>query len=792
MAERFATLALVFAALVCRAVAAPVTVRLASWEGAEALNIQREAIADFEKLHPDIQVRLETVTFSDYFSKMLAECAANDQPDVGMMGFERFMPLASRGVLMPLDDLIASTPGFDLGAYYKQIVDVHRLDGKLYVLPRDIGPMGLVYYNKRLFDQAHIPYPDGSWTWDFKERPELREKDFLWVIHQLTKVGADGKVAQWGFSPGWANLFAQSLVFSSGGKFVDSDQHPTRLLFSTPEVERCYQLEANLMLKQDWVPSPTEITNALQSNATQLFAQQKLAMMEGGIWEVPNIRRMVPRDSPDAFDWDIALFPAYKDGHRAFPSGGSGYSIFAGTKHPREAWELVQYMAGPDVLKKIAAAGLAQPAIRALAQSEPWLVGPDTPTDKRFPPSRQVTDQAVQFVHFPPTSELWPSLDSDVITPRLDQIWTGEHSPHEMLAQIDREGQVELDRANRLEELPPFNWTAGFLGAGAILAAIIGVVYWPERRRKFTQRQMEASRSAYRFLLPWLIGAAVFVVGPMLFSLLTSVSSWDILTPAKARGFGNYTEAFTQDPRFWLSLKVTLIYTAFSVPLGIVGALVLALLMNTKVRGMPLFRTFFYLPSLASTVAAVLIWKRLFQPDGGLVNTIIYGSNGKGNFLGLASLLKPLSVNGAPVNWLGTEKGALPALIIMSLWSIGGGMVILLAGLQGIPDYYYEAATLDGASPWRRFRAVTLPLLTPALFFVLVTGIIGSFQVFTQAYMINAPGDSTLFYMLHLYREAFTSLRMGYAAALAWILFFVILAMTLVQFRLSKWVYTEN
>ncbi len=770
-----------------------VELRLSSWEGAEALDIQRAAIQEFEKLHPGITVRLETVGFNDYFSKMLAMCAANDAPDVGMMGFERFMPLARRGVLMPLDEIIQQTPEFQLERYYKKIVDVHRLDGKLYVLPRDIAPMGLVYYNKRLFDQARIPYPDGSWTWDFKERPELKEKDFLWVMHQLTRIGPDGKTIHWGFSPGWADLMAQSLVYSSGGKYLDNDQHPKKLLFSSEAVERCYTFEADLMLKQKWIPTPTEITTALQSNTSQLFTQQKIAMMEGGIWEVPNLRKAIPRDSPDAFDWDIALFPAYKDGTRAFPSGGSGYSIFAGTKHLKEAWELVQFLAGPETLKRVAAAGLAQPAIRDLARSEPWLVGPNTPPDKKFPPSRQITDEAVQYVHFAPSSEFWPDLQSDFINPRLDEIWNGEHTAKEMLSQIDREAQQRLDQMNTQEDLPPFNWTIGLMGAGAILFAILGVVYWPERKRKFTRRQKEASISAYKFLLPWLIGTAVLVVGPMLFSFLTSWADWDIITPAKGRGAQNYVEAFTQDPRFWLSLKVSAIYTLFSVPLGIVGSLLLALLLNVKVRGMQLFRTIFYLPSLASLVAGVLIWKRLFQTDGGLVNTIIYGSTGKGNFLGLAHTLEPLTTNGGQVNWLGSEKAALPALIIMSLWGIGGGMVILLAGLQGIPEFYYEAATLDGANAWQRFRAVTLPLLTPALFFVLVTGLIGSFQVFTQGYMINAPGDSTLFYMLHLYREAFTSLRMGYAAALAWILFFIILAMTLIQFRLNKrWVYTEN
>jgi multiple sugar transport system permease protein/multiple sugar transport system substrate-binding protein len=273
-----------------------------------------------------------------------------------------------------------------------------------------------------------------------------------------------------------------------------------------------------------------------------------------------------------------------------------------------------------------------------------------------------------------------------------------------------------------------------------------------------------------------------------------SFADWDIIRPAKWRGFGNYLEAFTVDPRFWVSLKVSVVYTALAVPTGLLISLTLALLLNTKVRGMPLWRTCYYLPSLASPVAGSLIWKRLFKSDGGLFNTIIYGANGHHNFLGLATLLKPLANRNGVVDWLGSEHTALPAMAFMSFWGAAGGMIILLAALQGVPQYLYEAATLDGASPWRRFRNVTVPMISPALFFCLVTGFIGSFQVFTQALVITdgGPNDATMFYMLHLYKDGFLNLRMGFASALAWILFAIILAVTAVQFRFSRWVHYEG
>jgi multiple sugar transport system permease protein len=187
-------------------------------------------------------------------------------------------------------------------------------------------------------------------------------------------------------------------------------------------------------------------------------------------------------------------------------------------------------------------------------------------------------------------------------------------------------------------------------------------------------------------------------------------------------------------------------------------------------------------------VASALIWRKIFQPEGGILNLVLFGADGQRDLLGIASWL---GMNGQLPNWLGDQRLALPALILMSVWSSGGSMIILLAGLQGISETYYEAATLDGAGPWHKFKAVTFPLLSPALFFTLITGVIGSFQAFTQAFVMTGggPNDSTRFYMLHLYDQAFGLLRMGYASALAWILFVAILGVTILQFRLNRLVH---
>ncbi|MFJ5758551.1 carbohydrate ABC transporter permease [Neobacillus sp. NPDC093182] len=282
----------------------------------------------------------------------------------------------------------------------------------------------------------------------------------------------------------------------------------------------------------------------------------------------------------------------------------------------------------------------------------------------------------------------------------------------------------------------------------------------------------------YMFILPWLVGFFIFTAGPMIYSLYMSFTDYSGLGAANWVGIENYKKIFTEDPLFWQSLWNTLFYTIIGVPLGLVVGYMLAVLLNAKVKFMGVFRTIFYLPSLVPTVASSLLWILIFQPDFGIANAIL-------SFLHL-----PTS------NWLLSEGMVKPALIIMSLWGAGGGMVIYLAGLQSVPATLYEAAELDGAGKLRKFWNVTVPMTSNVIFFNLIMGLIGSFQVFTQAYVVSngngGPNYKSLFYVFYLYQDAFKFFKMGYASALAWILFIIILIFTVIQFKVfGKKVYYE-
>lgn len=280
----------------------------------------------------------------------------------------------------------------------------------------------------------------------------------------------------------------------------------------------------------------------------------------------------------------------------------------------------------------------------------------------------------------------------------------------------------------------------------------------------------------YVLVLPWLLGFIGFIAYPMLRSLYLSFTSYDLVSEPVWVGFRNY-ERILNDADFWQSLKVTTLYAVGSVPVGTTIALALAMVLSQKLRGVNLWRTIFFIPSILSSIALAILWLYVFRPEGGLLNI----------FLGWVGIEGP--------GWLTSEYWALPALIIMSWWSVGGQIVIYLAGLKGIPQVLYEAAEIDGGGAWAQFRYVTLPMLSPVIFFNVVLAIIGALQVFDSGWVMTrgGPNNATLFYMIYLYERAFEFVQMGYASALAWILFVIIMIITLLVVRSSAvWVYYES
>lgn len=302
------------------------------------------------------------------------------------------------------------------------------------------------------------------------------------------------------------------------------------------------------------------------------------------------------------------------------------------------------------------------------------------------------------------------------------------------------------------------------------------VPHWRSRISIMARRE---ERAAFGFLLPWLIGLVVFTIGPIIASVGISLTDWTLISAPHFLGLENYKEMIT-DRDFIHSILITLRYALLAVPTYLVFGLALAVLLNQKLRGMKVFRTILYLPSLLAGVAVAVLWSLLLNSELGVINQTLRA-------VGVAN----------PPRWLGDPDWAVPAVVLIGLWGVGGGAIIYLAGLQNIPPHLYEAAEIDGANDWQKFRYITLPLLTPTIFFMLITGLIEAFQVFDVAYLlggtrrgIGTGGRSLLFYIINLFNEGFRDGRFGFASALAWVLVILAAVAIILTFRTAeRWVF---
>ena len=506
-----------------------------------------------------------------------------------------------------------------------------------------------------------------------------------------------------------------------------------------------------------------------------MFWQGRVGMY--GPWGVFSIVDF--REQITGFEWDVAPLPRGPAGTRAGLVVPTGFGVSSQSKHPREAFEFVRFLAGPEGQEIIARWALFIPCRKSVARSTAFL-DPET-----LPESDWVMLHDIEngYAHLPAyTSSRYGDIYSVINEEFYRLLDLNLGSPEEAVRRIGVRGQRAFARMASTrpgQQHPPWVLAA----PGIVALALIGIALLRRRRGDLGPMGRREQRWGWLLISPWLLGFVILAAGPILFSLGLSFCRWQSLSSLSAArfvGLDNYrTALFGYDDKFYRSLYATVRYAGISVPAGLLAGLTLALLMNARVRGIRWYRTLTFMPAVLPSVAVTVLWWYLFNADSGWVNHII----------GMFGIRGP--------DWLGSPRAAPYVFVLMSLWAAGGSMIIYLAGLQGIPTSLYEAAAIDGAGRWHQFRHVTLPMLSPVLFFNLVMGIIGSFQVFNQAFVMysggGGPDDSTLFYVLHLFNEAITRYRFGYGAALAWILFAIVLVLTLIVFKSSPlWVHYEG
>ena len=730
--------------------------------GPEEDAIVEGALRDFEKAHPGVRVRrINPGDAGSFYTKLQTMLAAGEPPDLFYVGAERVASFADMGLLEPLDarvaaDAKAGAPNaIDLAGFFPSTVAAFRYDGArngqgaLYGIPKDFTTVGF-YYNKDIFRKAGVPFPRDDWSWD----------DYLAAARAIAKTkGPDGETYVGSEFVTWP-MMVRAYLRTEGTEVRGADFDQLRL--DAPQTVAA--LERLRAWRQDEVGTLTSGRSKLATGAA-VFTTGRVGMAGPfGRWVVPEYRRI--RD----FDWDFAPLPHGTT--RANVIATVSWSLSARSRHKDEAWDLLRWLVSPQSQAANARLGLAIPTIRAVAESPAFLDASQKPSNNR--------------------GYLDPALSAEVVDwpadPRFEQLLggnldralkVGDLTLPQAIDQFQAQWKAEKESPLARPGFPAFPWRPVATALGVVAAVAAVALAWLALAPRGAQADTREARWGWLLASPWVLGFALFMAFPIVMSLLLSLSKWrgvSTLDTATWVGGANYSQLLAHDPRFLTSLKVTLYYTLIAVPGGQALALLAAVLMNQKVKGMHLFRAAWYLPSVLAGVGVAVLWRWVFDTDGGLMN---------------AALRPVLSlVHLTPPDWFGKDAAAwgAPAFAIMGFWMVGGGMMIYLAGLQAVPEELQEAARIDGLGPVARFFRVTIPMLSPVILFNVIMAIIGSFQVFTQAFVMTGgePGDLTRFYVLYLYNQAFEFYEMGYASAMAWILLLITLTLTLLTMRGSR------
>ena len=746
----------------------------------------RAALRRFERLHPGWRV-VETVyaaTEGQDAQKLMTAVVGGSPPDVIMQDRFTIGEWASRGTFLNLDELIAQSqadgrpepivPGDFYPVAWREAV----YEGGSYGVPYSIDTRAL-YYNEDHLRRAGYVDGDGDVvpprTWD-----ELRE-----YTRRLTLRNADGRITRLGFAPSYGNSWLYIYGFLNGGSFMSDDGKTVML--NSPEVADALAYMSELYADIGGVDSADSFLNAASGEEFDPFGNGRLSMKIDGDWTLALLAEYYP-----SLPFGVAPPPAPEGMPTATWSGGFSYVIPTTANHPAMAFELIRFLvsdAGWEVQHTVNAryaaskgrafipSMTAQPAVNERVLAERIETDPNVP--------RRVAEALPQFYGLMDVARFRP------VTPVGQKLWDEHAAATESATRRGTDPQAALDvAAARVQRALDATLAEGGQGGEPVNVALLvpliggitvlvvgGLVIAGWRRGVFAKYDRGEMTAAAAFLGPWAVGFLVLMAGPIIASLLFAFCRYSVLRPAEWVGWSNFHRLLFVDDLFWISLGNTA-YMLISVPLGMAAGLGIALLLNQEVRGMKVYRTLFYLPAIVPIVASSILWIWVLNPENGLINALLF-------MIGIDD----------PPKWLNSPSwlfGSKFAIIVMSLWGAGAGMIIWLAGLKGIPRHLYEASTIDGAGAWGQFRHVTLPMLTPYIFFNLIIGTIATMQIFAQAFIMTqgGPDNSTMFYAYYLFNNAFRYFDMGYASALAWVLLLIILALSVLEMWSSKkWVH---
>jgi ABC-type sugar transport system permease subunit/ABC-type glycerol-3-phosphate transport system substrate-binding protein len=641
-------------------------------------------------------------------------------------------------------------------------------------------------------------------------RPPRTWEELEDMAVRMTERDADGRITTMGFIPNYGNSWLYMYGWQAGGEFISADGK--RCTLNDPAVVDALTFMTRIYEKLGGAKDVYAFQSSFQGGELDPFIQGKVAMKIDGVW-IMSALAFYGRDLNLGAAPPPMPAAELEKGRRPLSwVGGWAYAIPATAKEKKGGWELIRFLTSQRAREIM----MASEELTATSQGRPFIprqypnraqnewvystfVADNPSLEPKFKATMKVFNDLIEDSRYRPVTPVGQKLWNAQIWAMEDAIFK-KKTPQESLDYYTAIVQRDLDAV--LD--PPKgatirSWTWFFWLYGALVALVAAAIYRFDTRapraapvssqrknRRLPERMhLEGTKGSHfraqwrdgvLLAMPWIAGFIIFTGGPLLFSIVISFCRFDILNPAVFIGLKNYAFMFQSDELFWKSLGNT-VFMAVGIPIGMALSLGIAMLLNQEIRGIAVWRTLFYLPSIVPAVASSILWIWIFNPQSGLLN----------------AGLDLLGIRGP--HWLQDEDTSKWALIIMGLWGAGGGMIVWLAGLKGISTSYYEAASLDGANAWQRFRYITVPMLTPYIFFNLVMGLIGTFQIFTQAFIMTqgGPVNSTLFFAYHLFNSAFRYLHMGYAAAMAWFLFIIVVLLTWGQMKLSeRWVHYEE
>ncbi|MFA9478110.1 extracellular solute-binding protein [Phycisphaerales bacterium AB-hyl4] len=679
-------------------------------------------------------------------------------------------------------ELARLSQGIDSEAYYHatwaEASVGEGADRRVYAIPLSTD-VRVLYYNEDLLEREGLVDEHG------RARPPRDWDELRDYANRLTEYDAAGRMTRLGFAPNYGNSWLYIYGWLNEGEFMTPDGREATL--ADPRIVEALHFMRDIYDDLGGVEAVDAFQSTFQGGELDPFLSDRVAMKIDGNWFLNDIADYAP-----GLRFSVAPPPAPAGNESITWSGGFSWAIPRGSPDPELAFELVRFLMTDrswehqhQVRAQFAASrGRSYvPEIAPRADVNEMLIdrfvegNPDLP--RRIQDAFRLSTEVMEISRFRPVTPVGQLLWDEHVR-AYERAVRHTLSPEDALQRGQQRVQRQLDRIHADHDDPPVPWGWVMVGGVALgLAGMAGLYWHMWRRDRLREVFREETLWGVLFASPFLLGLVFLTGGPILVSLIYSLSRYDVLHPAEFVGLENYRQLLFEDSLFWYSLANTG-FMLLGLPLTMAIGLGVAMLLNMNVKGMAVYRTIFYLPAIVPAVASAILWIWVLNPEIGLVNSFL-------RMIGIRDL--PLWLHSSA--WL---TGSKSAIIVMGLWGAGASMIIWLAGLKGIPQHLYEAAEIDGAGPWHKFWAVTMPMLSPYIFFNLIMGTIATLQIFTPAYIMTqgGPDDSTLFFAYYLFNKAFRYFEMGYASAMAWILFVLTLALTIIQMKLAhRWVHYE-